>query len=78
MPDICVNAESVETPVQTGHEVSFFQVGDIQGMMGISRASAYALVKQKGFPRIRVGNRIVIPCDLFNEWVAKAAMSGRC
>jgi excisionase family DNA binding protein len=46
-------------------------------MMGISRTSAYALVKRKEFPHIFVGNRIVIPSDLFNEWVSKTAMDRR-
>lgn len=63
---------------ESGHESAFYQVDDIQKMMGISRASAYSLVNQKGFPRIRIGNRIVIPCDLFNEWVIKTATVGRC
>ena len=67
--------ESVEGGVQ---QASFLQVEDVQKLLGISRASAYSLVKQKGFPHIRVGNRIVIPHDLFNEWVTKTAMSGRC
>ena len=57
--------------------VKFLQVNDIQKMMGVSRASAYALVKQKGFPRITVGKRIIIPFDLFNEWIVKNALSGR-
>ena len=57
--------------------IRFLQVSDIQRIMGVSRASAYALVKQKGFPRISVGSRIVIPFDLFNEWIAKTAASGR-
>ena len=58
--------------------IKFLQVNDIQKMMGISKASAYALVKKKGFPRIDVGNRIVIPFDLFNEWIIKNALPGRC
>jgi hypothetical protein len=57
--------------------ISFLQVTDIQKMMGISRASAYALVKKKGFPHIFVGNRIVIPCDLFREWVNSTAVGKR-
>ena len=79
-----INTEAAETTavnvisetLQTEQEVSFLQVGDIQKLMGISRASAYTLVKQKGFPRIQVGNRIVIPFDLFNEWVVKTAIAG--
>ena len=58
--------------------IKFLQVNDIQKMMGISKASAYALVKKKGFPHIDVGNRIVIPFDLFNEWVVKTATPGGC
>jgi hypothetical protein len=56
-----------------GQKITFLQVSDIQKMMGISRANAYALVKQKGFPHIVVGTRIVIPFDLFNEWILKKA-----
>jgi predicted DNA-binding transcriptional regulator AlpA len=59
------------------HGITFLQVSDIQKMMGISRASAYALVRRKGFPKITVGKRIIIPCDLFNEWVVKATAAGR-
>jgi len=62
-------------PLCAGSEVSFLQVSDIQKMMGISRASAYALVKRKGFPHIQVGNRIVIPFDLFSDWIIKTAMA---
>ena len=31
--------------------------------LGISRASAYALVKQADFPSLNIGSRIVIPKD---------------
>ena len=78
MSDINLNRKNKESASQSTQEPAFFQVGDIQEMMGISRASAYALVKRKGFPRIEVGKRIVVPCDLFNEWVVKAAATGRC
>lgn len=39
--------------------------------LGISRASAYALVKQEDFPILNIGNRIVIPKDKFISWVEK-------
>ena len=39
--------------------------------LGISRASAYALVKQDGFPSLSIGSRIVIPKDKFISWVEK-------
>ena len=31
----------------------------------------YEIAKSKGFPSIRLGNRIVIPVDKFNEWLNK-------
>ena len=37
--------------------------------LGISRASAYALVKQDGFPSLAIGSRIVIPKDNLISWV---------
>jgi len=69
----------VETCPETAERgIGFYQVTDIQKMMGVSRASAYALVKNtKGFPHIMVGNRIVIPADLFKDWVVNTAFSRR-
>ena len=64
--------------VEDGRGKTFFQVDDIRKMMGVSKATAYALVKRKDFPCIKVGNRLVIPSNLFDEWVAKTATSGRC
>lgn len=37
--------------------------------LGISRASAYALVKQDGFPSLSIGSRIVIPKDKLILWI---------
>lgn len=37
--------------------------------LGISRASAYALVKQNGFPSLSIGSRIVIPKDKLILWI---------
>ena len=37
--------------------------------MGISRPKAYELVKEPGFPTIRIGTRILIPVDAFKEWL---------
>ncbi|MCL2492880.1 MAG: helix-turn-helix domain-containing protein [Clostridiales bacterium] len=53
--------------------MNFYTVADIQRVLGVGRNSAYRLVTQKGFPAIYVGNRIVIPADLFQEWVNEQA-----
>jgi len=37
---------------------------------GLSRASCYSLVKQSGFPAVRVGRRkIIVPKDRLIEWL---------
>ena len=38
--------------------------------LGISRAAAYELVRSNGFPRIRIGTRILVPKDAFLCWIA--------
>ena len=77
MSDMNVNTE-VKCREESSRLTAFFQVDDIREMLGISRASAYELTKKKGFPCIKVGSRLVIPADLFNEWVVKTAVKGRC
>lgn len=42
---------------------------DVAEALGISRAAAYELVRAKGFPRMNVGKRILIPKDAFLEWI---------
>ena len=37
--------------------------------MGISRAAAYELVRSKGFPRMKIGTRILVPKDKFIQWI---------
>ena len=37
--------------------------------LGISRAAAYELVRSKGFPRMRIGTRILVPKDKFIQWI---------
>ena len=37
--------------------------------MSISRATAFALVRQKGFPAISLGRRILIPVASLEKWL---------
>ena len=46
-----------------------FSVAELSMQMGISLPKAYELVKKPGFPTIRVGARILIPVDAFNQWL---------
>ena len=37
--------------------------------LGISRSSAYELMKKEGFPALGIEGRVVVPRDKFIEWV---------
>lgn len=50
-------------------EKTTISVAELSIQMGISLPKAYELVKQPGFPTIRVGARILIPVDAFNRWL---------
>ena len=47
-------------------------VPDLTEVLGISRASAYELVKSKGFPALHIGNRIVIPKEELIAWIRRS------
>ena len=44
-------------------------VPEVGEVLGISRAGAYELVRSKGFPKVKIGNRIVVPRDRFVQWI---------
>ena len=44
-------------------------VRELAAQMGISLPKAYQLVKEPDFPVIRIGSRILIPVDVFREWL---------
>ena len=44
-------------------------VPKVATVLGISRAGTYELVHRKGFPVIRIGNRILIPKEEFLLWI---------
>ena len=48
----------------------FLTVMDVANLLGISRASAYELVKQENFPKLKiVQGRTIIPRDRLLEWL---------
>lgn len=46
------------------------QVADV---LGISRANAYQLMHQYGFPTLQIGKRMVVPKDKLIQWMDKNA-----
>ena len=48
----------------------FLTVMDVENLLGISRASAYELVRQENFPKLKiVQGRTIIPRDRLLEWL---------
>ena len=48
----------------------FLTVMDVAELLGISRASAYELVRQENFPKLKiVQGRTIIPRDRLLEWL---------
>ena len=47
-------------------------VPELTDVLGISRASAYELVKRKDFPALHIGNRIVIPKEELIAWIRRS------
>ena len=48
----------------------FLAVMDVANLLGISRASAYKLVREEHFPKLKiVQGRTIIPRDRLLEWL---------
>ncbi len=48
----------------------FLTVMDVANFLGISRASAYELVREENFPKLKiVQGRTIIPRDRLLEWL---------
>ena len=56
-------------------EKSVLSVQELAQQMGISLPKAYELVKEPGFPTIRIGTRILIPTEGFRDWLQQKSGS---
>lgn len=52
-------------------ERDFMTTQDVQAALGISKNKAYNLVNSEGFPKLRLGRRIVVPVKQFEAWIEK-------
>lgn len=48
-------------------------VRELSDRLGISTGGAYALVKQRSFPAIRVGKKILVPMKDLDNWLTMSA-----
>ena len=44
-------------------------VPEVGGVLGLSRAKAYDLVRSEGFPSMRIGTRILVPRNKLIRWI---------
>ena len=51
-------------------------VSQVAKVLGISRTRSYELVNEKGFPKIKIGTRILVPKDKFKLWIQKEIKKG--
>ena len=54
----------------------FLNANTVAQVLGVSISSAYELMHEKGFPALRVGNRIIVPKEKFCQWVEKQTGGG--
>ena len=50
-------------------EFKLLTVTEVGNILNIGRASAYALVRQTGFPVIRIGRHFRVPEDALYRWI---------
>lgn len=53
----------------------FLTCKDIQEILGISRNTAYKLIRLPGFPKIKIGHSYRIPRDKFEAYLKEYNMS---
>lgn len=42
---------------------------ELSGVLGISRAGAYALIHRQDFPTLQIGKRLMVPKDKLMAWI---------
>jgi DNA binding domain, excisionase family len=68
-----VKEVNYKTQTQPQHEKRTYTVEEIQGILGISKSTAYALVREGQFKCINVGRHIRISKKSFDEWLDSQA-----
>ena len=47
----------------------FLNAAMVAQVLGVSPASSYELMHEKGFPSLRIGSRLIVPKEKFRAWV---------
>lgn len=54
----------------------FLNAAMVAQVLGISAASSYELMHEKGFPVLKIGSRMVVPKEKFIAWVEQNTTGG--
>ncbi len=54
-----------------------YDMSALQELLPLGRNKLYELVHSKGFPKITVGRRILVPKQAFDEWLIQASSEQR-
>ena len=49
----------------------FLNAKMVAQVLGVSPPSGYELIHQQDFPKLKIGNRIVVPKEKFIQWVER-------
>lgn len=67
------NALGIQNELSQTYDKRTYTVDEIQDILGISRPTAYGLVKKDLFRYVRIGGRIRISRKSFDEWLDERA-----
>lgn len=56
---------------QIGSEKLAYSIAEVAELLNVSKPTAYALTKQKGFPLLQIGKRKLVPAQGLKEWIGK-------
>ncbi len=60
----------LESTYKTYDELPLYlNANSLSKLLGISPASCYELMHEKGFPTLRIGSRIIVPRDKLISWL---------
>lgn len=54
----------------------FLNSDTVANALGIAPSSAYELMREKDFPTLRIGSRMVVPKEKFIQWVEERIKGG--
>ena len=54
----------------------FLNANQVAKSLGVASSSDYELLHEKGFPTLKIGNRMVVPKEQFIQWVAEHTEGG--